>query len=250
MKAKGVSAGELLLNDARHSTDGAFASTIKYVIKRQRRKTIALHVLADASIEVRAPEWVPKSELINFVEKRTAWIVEQRAKVQKKLALVPGFYHGQQHSFLGQRYPLCVVKAARAGGALVDGSLVLKVRDPNDTQQVQKALEQWYRQQAGPCFEERMFACFEAFPDWFQDQYRIPEITIRKMRRRWGSCSSKGDVTLNLMLMKMPLACIDYVVTHELCHLEAFHHGRAFYDLLAAVMPQWRERELLIERLA
>ena len=78
----------------------------------------------------------------------------------------------------------------------------------------------------------------------------MPDITIRKMRRRWGSCSSKGEVTLNLALIKMPLACIDYVVTHELCHLEAFHHGKPFYRLLAQVMPDWRERELLIEQLA
>jgi predicted metal-dependent hydrolase len=111
-------------------------------------------------------------------------------------------------------------------------------------------MERWYRKKAIELYEERMFACFEQFPNWFQDKYVIPEITVRKMRRRWGSCSRAGEVTLNLALIKMPIRCLDYVIVHELCHLEAFHHGKAFYRLLALVMPSWKEQENLIEQLS
>jgi predicted metal-dependent hydrolase len=227
------------------NTDELF--NFDYVIKRQRRKTIALHVLDDATVEVRAPKWVPKIELIKFVEQRVDWIVEQRHKRIQKLALKPQFKDGQYHYYLGERYRLNISVAGRASVDVLDDCLFLKVRDPSNTEQIRKALEGWYRSQASECFEQRLFFCFESFPDWFQDKYIMPKIIIRKMRRRWGSCSSKGEVTLNLMLMKMPLACIDYVITHELCHFEAFHHGASFYQLLSAVMPDWKERELLIE---
>ncbi len=221
-----------------------------YIIKRQRRKTIALHIMPDASVEVRAPKWVPKYEIIDFVELRSDWIISERRQVLKKLALKPGYSHGQQHNYLGQGYALQIERASRASVTFSDSILTISVRDPNSAAHIEKALERWYRQRAVTIYEERLFACFEAFPDWFQDKYRLPEISIRKMRRRWGSCSSRGDITLNLALIKMPIACIDYVISHELCHLEVFHHGKAFYHLLASVMPNWRERELLIESLS
>ena len=224
--------------------------TFDYVIKRQRRKTIALHVLADATVEVRAPKWVPKYEVADFVKERTEWVLEQRREALLKLSLKPVFAHGQYHNYLGQKYPLHIATARKAAVRLVDGVMRVDTRDTGSAEQIERALQRWYRQQAAVVYEERLFACFESFPDSFQDKYLMPEITIRKMRRRWGSCSSKGEVTLNLLLIKMPLACIDYVVTHELCHLEAFHHGKPFYRLLAQVMPDWRERELLIEQLA
>jgi predicted metal-dependent hydrolase len=228
----------------------AVAEVFGYSIKRQRRKTIALHILADASIEVRAPKWVPKYEVALFVERRRQWLVDQRQQMLQKLALTPDYKHGHCHPYLGQKYPLDISTASRSSTHFQSQVLLMKVRDPESSEQVQKALEQWYRKQAVVFYEERMFACFEQFPGWFQDKYHIPEISIRKMRRRWGSCSSKGAVTLNLLLMKMPVACIDYVIIHELCHLEAFHHGKVFYRLLASIMPDWRERELLIEQLA
>ena len=224
--------------------------TFDYHIKRQRRKTIALHVLADATVEVRAPKRVPKYEIVDFVEQRSDWIVEQRRMALDKLALVPAFHHGQYHYYLGEQYPLHIIEGARAKVSFSDSVIVVTVKDKNSSVQIEKAMDRWYRQEAVAIYEERLFACFEVFPDWFQDKYTMPEITVRKMRRRWGSCSSKGEVTLNLSLIKMPVECIDYVITHELSHLEEFHHGNAFYRLLAHVMPDWRERELLIEELS
>lgn len=220
-----------------------------YTIKRQRRKTMALHVLADASVEVRVPKWVPGSAVIHFVESRIDWVVQQRTERLLKKQFQPVYSNGHQHYFLGQQYLLRVSKATRSRTVFIDGLFLVDVRDPQNSGQVQKSLEHWYRTQAQGYYEERLFACFESFPNWFQDKFVMPEITIRKMRRRWGSCSSTGQITLNLSLIRMPQDCIDYVVVHELCHLHAFHHGKAFYQLLGQVMPAWKEREALIEHI-
>jgi len=220
-----------------------------YVIKRQRRKSLALHVLVDGSVEVRAPKWLSRTVIISFVEGRVDWVVQQRSERLLKLQSLPVYRDGQSHYFMGQRYRLTLSRGTAAAG-LNAGLLQVTARDPDNPQQVQKSLEKWYRQQAKAVYDERMFACFESFPDWFQDRYPMPPITVRKMRRRWGSCSSSGQVTLNLSLIKMPQECLDYVIVHELCHLHVFHHGAAFYQLLGAVMPSWKEREALVERLA
>jgi predicted metal-dependent hydrolase len=70
-----------------------------------------------------------------------------------------------------------------------------------------------------------------------------PEITIKTLKSRWGSCTYDGRVTLNLLLIQAPLECIDYVVAHELCHLVEHNHGKGFYALLARVMPDWKARK-------
>jgi predicted metal-dependent hydrolase len=76
-----------------------------------------------------------------------------------------------------------------------------------------------------------------------------PNLSIRKMKRRWGSYSSNGRITLNVDLIRAPLPCIDYVIVHELAHGRHPHHGRAFFDLLSQMMPDWERRKGTLERL-
>ena len=239
-----------------------------YVVKRQRRKTLAVHILDDATVEVRAPKWVPKYEIAHFVEKRVEWIVSQRKKSLQKLQTTPRYYQGQRHYYLGKCYPLNIEAGLRSSvtfeglDSLSEGEdrfdcaepstpvWSIKVPDINNAEQIQKTLERWYRRRAKSIFQERIEHCFKLFPIWFKDLYSIPTVAIRKMRRRWGSCSSKGDVTLNLLLIKMPVECIDYVIVHELCHLKEFHHGEAFYALLSEIIPEWRRVERLIDEIS
>ena len=68
------------------------------------------------------------------------------------------------------------------------------------------------------------------------------------MKRRWGSCSGTGRILLNTELVKAPVHCIDYVITHELCHLRFASHGPEFYRLLDRLMPDWRQRKERLER--
>ena len=64
--------------------------------------------------------------------------------------------------------------------------------------------------------------------------------SIRKMKTRWGSCSRKGSISLNLHLIKLPEPCIKEVILHELCHLVHFNHSKEFYALMTAEMPDWK----------
>jgi predicted metal-dependent hydrolase len=70
------------------------------------------------------------------------------------------------------------------------------------------------------------------------------------MPKRWGSWTRRGGICLNPELVKAPASCIDYVVTHELCHAVHGHHGKAFYELLRRVMPDWEHRKARLERIA
>ena len=68
------------------------------------------------------------------------------------------------------------------------------------------------------------------------------------MQKRWGSCPSAGAILLNLKLIQVPKPLIDYLIIHELCHLKVHNHSRAFYELLAKVLPDWAERREQLNR--
>jgi predicted metal-dependent hydrolase len=67
----------------------------------------------------------------------------------------------------------------------------------------------------------------------------VKRVQIRNMKRKWGSCSSKGVITLNKELLKLPPAYVEYVIVHELLHMIIPNHGRTFKTLLYAYLPNW-----------
>jgi len=128
----------------------------------------------------------------------------------------------------------------------MDGQFMLvAVRDRAVAGRVEQLVGRWYRDRAREVFAERVAACYPRVQGL---GVAPPVLTVRAMRTRWGSASAAGRITLNLKLVQVPASLIDYVVYHELCHLVAPHHGRAFYDLLGKVLPDWRERRERLNR--
>ena len=73
------------------------------------------------------------------------------------------------------------------------------------------------------------------------------KITIRNQRTRWGSCSGKGNLNFNCLLMLMPLEVIDYVVVHELCHRKELNHSAKFWNEVLRVLPNYKEQKLWLK---
>ena len=76
-----------------------------------------------------------------------------------------------------------------------------------------------------------------------------PTVKVRYMTSRWGSCQPKrGVITLNSKLIEAPRNCIEYVVLHEFTHFIHPNHSKKFYDFVAMLMPDWKERKMELEK--
>lgn len=211
----------------------------EYTIRIQRRKTIGLYVLPNGSLEVRAPRGVSQARIAAFVEARRAWAAAARERqLQRALrrnVVAPGAVVWLQ----GEPLRLELLAASRGAVARVGDRLLVYCRDPADLAQAERQLETWYRGFAEGEFARRLAINLPRFPELAQ----VPELRLRRMRRRWGSCSRSGVITLNVELVRLPTELLDYVIVHELCHLFEFNHSPRFYQRLARALPEWERLE-------
>lgn len=217
-------------------------TTITYTLTRRQRKTVGLYVHPDLRVEVRAAPHVPLDFIKNFVTSRADWILLKQVEMQKRVAALPPpkpthhYADGEIFQLLGREYRLEVHAAAREKVAIRRGRLIVCVRD-GDRERAAHLIARYIRKQAERIFTRRLAIAWRSAAHWGKP---YPPLKFRKMRARWGSCASNGVITMNIRLIAAPLALIDYVILHELCHLREMNHSQRFYAHMAAVCPDWR----------
>jgi predicted metal-dependent hydrolase len=129
---------------------------------------------------------------------------------------------------------------------LIRGFIVVQTHRPTRPKVTRELVEDWYRDRAHIKFPERIELWLGLFPD--PEAFRPKGLIVRQPRQRWGSMSQSGRLLLNRRLVQAPVDAIDYVVTHELCHMAEPHHGPKFFEFLERVMPDWEARKQRLER--
>lgn len=214
-------------------------------LKRSDRKTLAISVLPDGTLELVAPLMAREDLILAKVAKRKAWISKQRRQFQTMNAKRPALRHvsGATHRYLGRQYRLKVEKGEASGVVLKGGFLHVRVGTSGEDE-VREALKAWYRERAKMQFSQRL----AAWENWCA-RHRVPKprLRLRDMTKRWGSALKDGTICLNPELVRASTLCIDYVIAHEVCHLRHPDHGKKFWNLLAQVMPDWKQRKARLE---
>lgn len=205
-------------------------------IVRSRRKTVAIQIYPDKRIELKVPLFYNTDNVEPFLQKHYRWIFKRLDAPIISKSETKRFVSGELHYFLGKQYPLKIVISPDNNVTFQDDVIIVYAK--NDLPElIETLLERWYLSQARCIFQEisiplmKQMEKYNVFPKSF---------TIRKMKTRWGSCSSKGGISLNLDLIKLPEQCIKEVILHELCHLVHFNHSKEFYALMTAEMPDWK----------
>ena len=192
-----------------------------------------MSVEGDGAVQVTLPPRAPAKAADEAVRELRPWIERRRralARAAAELARTPGTvpYLDGELVLLPQRGR---TRAHRRGD-------VLLVPD----ERPEAAIERWYRRAARGEIAPRLDAAVARAGTVYTG------LTIRGQRTRWASCSSGGAMSFNWRLLLAPEAVLDYVVEHEVCHLEVMDHSPRFWALLESRVPGWREHARWLSR--
>ena len=164
-------------------------------VVKSSRKSVAMRVLPDGVLEVRAPLRMTEQEITEFVQKNADWVHKQLASAEEK-----------------------------------------RLRLEREGMLTREEIDELARQTA------------EFLPErvrYFAEKIGVTygRITVRSQKSKWGSCSSKGNLNFNCLMMLTPPEVRDYLIVHELCHRREMNHSARFWAEVERVLPDYRERE-------
>lgn len=219
--------------------------TIRYEVRfLTSRQTLSLEVHPDSRVLVRAPVDCPETLIAERVQRRAAWISRQLADFERYRPRTPArqYINGESHLYLGRQYRLKLAEGDSASVKLARGQLLVTLPGEPEPERVKALLQRWYLDRARAVFTEVLDSSLLHFKG-----VSSPRLIVRAMQSRWGSLSRAGTMTLNVTLVRAPRPCIEYVVTHELCHIRHRDHDARFFKLLGQVMPDWVRRKRRLE---
>lgn len=190
-------------------------------------------------IVLKVPESYDEEKIEKFLKKKWKWLEKQityfkkfNGKSNKK-----EYVSGESFLYLGRQYKLLVRKGKIDEVKLKFGQIMLTTSGlVGDKKRNKKILDEWYLKRSSLIFNSQYKKVFSKFNYDFE-----PNLVIRKMNKRWGSFLKDKKIFLNPLLIQAPKECIDYVITHELCHMKYKNHDKRFYKLLKSKIKNWEE---------
>lgn len=211
------------------------------VVRSPRRKTVSIAVHGDNRIVVTVPEKLSAKEIKRIVEKKSAWIrrVMEQNRARRKSTAERRFASGEKLLYLGREYMLLVEAEPPAGVSMEDGTIRVGLRagaaGENPSVAARKELIEWYALRALEGIEKRLRILAPRVGV-------APEaVTVKAMRTRWGSCSTKGRINLAWNIVMAPEAVLDYLLVHELCHMVHHNHSARYWEFVESILPDYRE---------
>lgn len=197
--------------------------SVKFELKRSRRRTLALEVWADKVI-VRSPLFLSDKRILRFIEEKSSWI-------DKKIKESEGQkFHDKLESldYLGESYR--IVDGEKTG--IDEGRKIFWAKKDLDKK---TQIRDFYIQKT----KENVDKIIDKYLDSFEVLPR--DIKYKFYRSKWGSCSAKNHLSFNAYLAFAPIEVINYVVIHELCHFKIKNHSRRFWEMVASYDNNYKE---------
>jgi predicted metal-dependent hydrolase len=200
-----------------------------------RRKNPTIEVHAGQIVKVIVPEGYGKPQIDALLKKKTNWIVEKLREIKG----IPAprereFVSGESFPLLGKEYRLKVQKG-QIGPSKQVGDRLLANTPTGDVAEVERSIIELYKCIALEKLTDRT--------RFFGNKLVIEpkEIKIGDFKSQWGSCTPDGVISFNWQIITAPSSVVDYVVVHELCHIEHPNHSKDFWRLVSNVLPNYKK---------
>lgn len=205
------------------------------IIKSKRRKTMALKV-SRTDVSIHIPATLPIAMAENFIEQKTLWIQKKLQQQSQRQLPERQFTDNELFFFLGNSYSLRLVEKNTTPSVIKTQQYIEFYGRLNrlSNRSIRNAIICWYKHQAEQFLDSRTA--------WFANKIGLTpkSITVKTYKARWGSCNSHSDIQYNWKLIQAPPDIIDYVIIHELCHIQHHNHSPAFWRLVEKHYPDFK----------
>ncbi len=219
-------------------------STVPYVLRRARRRTIGL-TIDHRGLRVGAPQRASLREVESAILQHGEWIRKKLDEWRTRPTAAPlQIVDGLRLPVLGSPVQIRLARGANRcvwNLQMAEPTLTLCLRSPADAPRV---LEQVLRTRARALFAERLAHYAPLLG------VAVPRLSLTAARTRWGSCSQRTGIRLNWRLIHFPPPVVDYVVAHEVAHLREMNHSPGFWSIVARLCPDYRSARDELKRLA
>ena len=207
---------------------------VKKVI-RSKRKTVSLQVSDDATLIVRAPFEVSEEIINRVILKHSNWIKKKKKEMQLRDIKFSKkeFVNGEGFIYLGNYYRLRLVENQETPLNFENGFFLSKEYLAN----AREIFIDWYKERAYEKIFERV--------KWYAQKrgFKYNKINITNAQKRWGSCSCRSNLNFSWRLIMAPLPVVDYVIVHELVHLDEKNHSRAFWNKVKMLITDYKKHQ-------
>lgn len=236
---------------------------INFNVIRRKRKTICIRIDTTGIITIIAPSRATKEYILDLVKGKAKWIIRKQdelrdirnKKVNREIA------QGGSFMYLGEEYPIHIVlkdNFKKIDIKLIDdvkssckvNSLSEKELDNNvlnergfivytntlEREEIKLALEKWYRDRTLQLVKKKI----NLYQNHFKDS--VTEIKVKEQKRRWASCTGKNAILFNWRCSMAREDVLDYIVIHEMCHMDYKNHSKDFWNRVESIMPDYKEK--------
>jgi len=203
---------------------------------KTKRKSIKIEITSLGEVIVYAPINASLERVQKFIQSKQKWIEKHKTTIQNNVNINNEILEYEKVLILGER--INIIERNNKKSELKDGALYIKKEI--DLIKKIKILEKFLKLYGSEIIGNRIH--------YFSNLMQLEPTSIKfsNAKKRWGSCDSLGNININWRIIMLPPVLIDYIIIHELSHLIEMNHSVDFWNIVASIMPNWKEnRELL-----
>lgn len=219
---------------------------LEYKIERKNIKNLNLKVKPNKKVSISVPIEYPDEKIKEFILKKFEWIEKNINTNYDNAKENINFKSGETIFLLGKQYKLLIKPDLFNIIELKGKMLIIHIKEKyiDSYKYISKIYEKWLKDYSYAIIYEVL----ENYISKVNINIDFPELEIRKMEKRWGSCIRKTNkIIVNSRLIKTPICCIEYVILHELTHFKYINHDKNFYNFINIYMPDWKKRKEILD---
>lgn len=242
---------------------------IEFNLIHRKRKTVCIKIDESGYVNVLAPMMIDNERIVDIVRRKGQWIIEKQDEIKKLTSNVIERHTSEGDSFMymGKEYPLHINfnksrklikielrklnerdlvgykvcdKIQRYEEKIIkrenlEKTHIVMYTNTLDEEKLKSALEKWYRQKTYEIALEKI----EKYKHNFKDT--VKEIKVKEQKKRWASCTGDNRILFNWRCSMAKEEVIEYIVVHEMCHMDFKNHSKQFWNRVGEVLPSYKE---------